>query len=102
MHGRKNSFLSLQTPALNKIMSHRSGMTVFFILDLSYASQDFLEASNAGVISTNLIHTSHIKNPGAMRNVKGQPLYQGTSLPYRACTLEVYWIKGQSFAPRLA
>lgn len=67
MHGRKNSFLSLQTPALNKIMSHRSGMTVFFILDLSYASQDFLVASNAGVISTNLIHTSHIKNPGAMR-----------------------------------
>ena len=67
MHGRKNSFLSLQTPALNKIMSHRSGMTVFFILDLSYASQDFLYSSNAGVISTNLIHTSHIKNPGAMR-----------------------------------
>jgi len=67
MHGRKNSFLSLQTPALNKIMSHRSGMTVFLFLIYPMRHRTFWIASNAGVISTNLIHTSHIKNPGAMR-----------------------------------
>ena len=32
MHGRNNSFLTLQTPALAEIMSHRSGMTGFLLL----------------------------------------------------------------------
>ena len=102
MHGRKNSFLSLQTPALNKIMSHRSGMTVFLFLIYPMRHRTFWKLRMPVWFPQTLSIQAISKTREPWGNVKGQPLYQGASLPYRACTLEVYWIKGQSFAPRLA